>query len=166
MLAKVSHLLEPEKSFPVGTEGATVITWPSRVDCGKKKRRREPADSAGQGAAGLSGPGVSAACQLYGHDLHRSAPHDTYCRFPAVMVNLHHQHGWIQSHLGDTPLNVSMRVFPRRLNREKAHLECVWRHPRVPVFTSLCHFLVHPNVSQQLDTPAGTATSHPELPSA
>ena len=57
-------------------------------------------------------------------------------------------------------MNLSMRVFPRRLNREKGnHLECVWHHPRVPAFISICHFLVHPNVSQQLDTPADAATS-------
>lgn len=95
--------------------------------------------------------GVSAASFTDGR--HCSQPPVTYCHFPTVVMKLHR-------HPGDTPLSVSMRVSPRGLNREKAHLECEWHHPRVPAFISLCRFPVHPNMSRQLDTPAEAAPGH------
>lgn len=36
--ANVGHPPEPENPFPVGTEGATVIAWHSRMHRGKEKR--------------------------------------------------------------------------------------------------------------------------------
>lgn len=46
-----------------------------------------------------------------------------------VMVNLHEQFDWMENHLGDTPLGVSVMMFPERFNPgEKIHPKCRWYH--------------------------------------
>lgn len=46
------------------------------------------------------------------------------------MVNLHEQFDWMENHLGDTPLGVSVMMLPERFNLgEKIHPKCGWYHP-------------------------------------
>lgn len=72
------------------------------------------------------------------------------------MVN-HRQCNWIENHLGNIPLSVTMSIFPERFNwGKKSHPECGWHCPKqdsrlnekervswAPVLISFCFLTRH-----------------------